>query len=115
MVQDSHIRCAVITPEQKVLETDAAAVVIPAHDGEVGILRDRAPLLCELGMGVMRVEDAGGRSQRVLIDGGFAQVAENEVTVLTEQAALAESIDRDKARADLDAAERMPKDGGGEP
>jgi len=57
----------------------------------LGILRDRAPLMCELGIGQMRYQK-GGATRRLFIDGGFAQVLDNNVTVLTEHAAPAEEI-----------------------
>lgn len=86
------VTVSVITPEQKVLETSAVSVVIPAHDGEIGILRDRAPLMCELGVGELRYT-TDGKTSRVFIDGGFAQVHNNSVVVLTGNALAAEDID----------------------
>jgi len=73
VAEDRPIKFVVVTPERKVLEQTADAVVIPAHDGELGILRDRAPLMCELGIGQMRYQK-GGATRRLFIDGGFAQV-----------------------------------------
>lgn len=108
MSKEAPIDCSVITPEKQVLSTPASAVVFPAHDGLVGILQDRAPLLCELGTGVMRVDVPGGPSKQVFIDAGFAQVLDNQVTILTERAALAEDIHRADAEKELAAAERMP-------
>lgn len=102
------LHCSVITPERQVLETDAVSVVLPAHDGLVGVLDKRAPLLCELGTGVLRVETEAGKSQQVFVDGGFAQVLKNEVTILTERAALAENITADQARKALEEAQAMP-------
>ncbi len=86
MAKQSHLTCSVITPERQVLETEATAVVIPAHDGLIGILRDRAPLLCELGQGVLRVDSVKQGQISVNIAGGFAQVLNNNVIVLTEKA-----------------------------
>jgi F-type H+-transporting ATPase subunit epsilon len=80
---------SVITPERAVLEAEATFVVFPAWDGEVGILRNRAPLLYRLGKGELRVQSpAGNRSLEV--EGGFAQMVENRLTILTEQAREAE-------------------------
>lgn len=85
------IDLVVITPERKVLEETTDSVVIPAHDGELGILPRRAPLMCELGIGALRYQKAG-RTERVMISGGFAQVHHNQVTVLTEQAVTASEL-----------------------
>jgi F-type H+-transporting ATPase subunit epsilon len=91
MAEDKTIRFVVVTPERQVLKEAADFVVIPAHDGEIGVLSDRAPLMCELGIGQMRYQKAGA-THRLFIDGGFAQVLQNDVTVLTANAVLAEEI-----------------------
>ena len=91
MAELKTINFVVVTPEQQVLDGTADSIVIPMHDGELGILPDRAPLMCELGTGQMRYQQAG-RTHRLYIDGGFAQVHDNNVTVLTEHAAPAEEI-----------------------
>ncbi len=96
-------QCSVVTPERAVLETEARSVVFPAHDGEVGILTSRAPLLCQLGIGPLRVETAEG-SHVFVIDGGFAQMVDNKLTILTEQAQEATDIDREASRQALEEA-----------
>lgn len=88
------IHLEVITPERQVLRTEAEAVVIPAHDGELGILHNRAPLMCELGIGRLRYED-NGVEKGVFIDGGFAQVNADVVTVLTPQAYKSEDVTKE--------------------
>lgn len=85
------INLEIVTPERQVLAEPADAVVLPAHDGELGVLHDRAPLLCELGIGQLRYTRAG-RTARFFVDGGFAQVLDNHVTVLTKQAVPAGQI-----------------------
>jgi F-type H+-transporting ATPase subunit epsilon len=91
MAKSKTIDLLVITPERQVLETTTDSVVIPAHDGELGVLRDRAPLMCELGIGQLRYRE-NGDVRRMFIDGGFAQVNQNSVTVLTNAAVSAEQI-----------------------
>ena len=87
--QDIHV--VVITPERQVIEETVDAVVIPAHDGEIGVLHDRAALMCELGIGQLRYTQAG-QTRRLFVDGGFAQVFDNHVTVLTTRALPAEQV-----------------------
>ncbi len=99
------IHCAVITPEQQVLETEAVSVVLPAHDGQIGILFDRSPLLCEMGTGILRINDDKGAEHELYVDGGFAQVLQNEVTILTERAASGGDIIRADAEQELAEAE----------
>lgn len=98
--------CSIVTPERAVLETEAKMVSLPAHDGEMGILRGRAPLLCQLGIGTLRVEGPGG-NQVFFVDRGFAQMVDNKLTVLTEQARRPAEIDADEARKSLDEAQAM--------
>ncbi len=102
MATDGPIECSVITPEEKVLEARVSSVVIPAHDGQIGVLKNRAPLLCELGIGVLTVD-----SEAYYVDGGFAQVLDNRVTILTERAAAAGQIDRAEAAKALSEAEQL--------
>ncbi len=90
-MQAKSIALTVITPERQVLEAQAEAVVIPAHDGELGVLPERAALMCELGIGQLRYTQAS-QTRRLFIDGGFAQVLDNHVTVLTSQALPAELV-----------------------
>jgi F-type H+-transporting ATPase subunit epsilon len=80
---------AVISPERVLFEGTATSVVAPAFDGHVGILQGHAPMAQLLGRGVLRIEggDAGGR--RFNVDGGFLQVVDNVVRVVTEQASVA--------------------------
>lgn len=108
MASKGTLHCSVITPEERVLDTDATSVVLPAHDGQIGIMKDRAPLLCELGIGVLHVEGGYTGAKEYYIDGGFAQVLNNEVTILTEKAAPAAKLSRADAQKDLAAAEAMP-------
>lgn len=86
MAKQSDIKCSVLTPEKQVLDAAATAVVIPAHDGLIGILKNRAPLICELGKGELRIDTVDGKQERIHIEGGFASVRDNEVTILTEKA-----------------------------
>jgi len=97
MADPKTFRCSVVTPERVVLECDARFVALPAHDGEIGLLRSRAPLVCRLAIGKLRVETEAGMAV-YYIDGGFAEMADNELTVLTEDARRADEIDGDEAR-----------------
>ena len=102
----ASFQCTVVTPERKVLECDATFVAFPAHDGEMGVLTRRAPLVCKLGIGTLRVE-APEEKHVMFIDGGFAQVAKNRLTILTEQARKPEDIDATAAERALGEARAM--------
>ncbi|GMU38822.1 MAG: ATP synthase F1 subunit epsilon [Phycisphaerae bacterium] len=106
MAKATTFHCSVITPEREVLSAEATSVVFPAHDGEVGVLVDRAPLLFALGIGILRIDGEKG-SQRFFIDGGFAQMLDNNLTILTSQALSQGEVSSAKAREALAAAEGM--------
>jgi F-type H+-transporting ATPase subunit epsilon len=74
----------VISPEAVLFQGESDSVIAPAHDGEVGILTGHAPMMALLGKGVLRLGGQGGQSFNV--DGGFLQVADNTVRVVTEKA-----------------------------
>lgn len=76
---------SVISPERVLYEGDAESVVAPAFDGEVGILGGHAPMMTLLGRGELRLSAAGGE-RRFSVSGGFLQVADDRVRVVTEQA-----------------------------
>jgi F-type H+-transporting ATPase subunit epsilon len=80
-----HLRVSVVSPERTLYEGEADMVVVPAWDGELGVLRGHAPLLALLGEGTLRVRAADGE-HRFQIAGGFLQVANDVVTVLSEHA-----------------------------
>jgi len=82
MAKNDTFHCSVITPERAVLETDATFVALPAHDGELGVLRNRAPMLYKLGTGELRVETPEGK-HLLFVDGGFAQMVDNRLALLT--------------------------------
>jgi F-type H+-transporting ATPase subunit epsilon len=103
----SLFHVSIITPERAVLEADASFVAFPAWDGEVGILHGRAPLLYKLGTGRLRVEAAGGE-QVFYVDGGFAQMVDDRLTILTQQAKRRDEIDRAAAERALAAARDTP-------
>lgn len=107
MARTDTFHCSVITPERAVLEADATFVAFPAHDGEVGILPGRAPLLYKLGAGELRVQSPQG-NQVLFIDGGFAQMVEDRLTLLTEVAKKIEEIDPAAVEKQLAEAHGMP-------
>ncbi len=107
MANETTFHCSVITPERAVLECEARSVIYPAHDGEMGILVNHAPLMCKLGIGTLRVDATNG-AHVFYIDGGFAQVVDNNCTILTQQARAPKEIRKDQATKALEEARAMP-------
>jgi ATP synthase F1 epsilon subunit len=85
-------KCVVIAPRGKLLDCETASVVFPAHDGKVGVWHNHMPMLCKLGLGIMSVEDVPTDAELspkhtfLLIDGGFAQISNNLVTIIAQDA-----------------------------
>jgi F-type H+-transporting ATPase subunit epsilon len=79
------LNVSVISPEATLYEGTATAVVAPAFDGEVGILTNHAPMITALGRGALRIEGEQG-ARRFTVEGGFLQVVDNQVRVVTERA-----------------------------
>jgi F-type H+-transporting ATPase subunit epsilon len=82
------LKVSVISPEKVLFEGEAAGVVAPAFDGEVGILQGHAPMMTLLGKGSLRLDGSDGE-KRFNIEGGFLQVVENNVRIVTEKAVAA--------------------------
>jgi len=104
-------QCVLVTPEQQVLDETITQAIMPAHDGQIGILTGRSPLLVKLGTGTLRVDLSGGQQRFFVVDGGVAQMKENKLTILSTDAAPAGAINAETARAELAEAEaRKPTD-----
>ena len=88
MAKDS-IHVVVITPEKQVLDTTTDSLIIPAHDGQLGALPNRASLMCQLGDGDLKYRKGSG-FQTIRIHGGFAQIHKNNAIILTEKAEVAD-------------------------
>jgi len=86
-------RCVIVTPEQQALDDSVEQVIIPAWDGQIGILTGHSALLVKLGLGVLRVDFAGGKSKSFMIDGGVAQMKGDHLTIITDDAIAAEDVD----------------------
>src|SRR5437588_12112995 len=105
-----ELHCVVVTPERVLLDEPADFVALPMYDGELGVLPGRAPLIGRLGYGELRVR-RDGAVHRFFVDGGFVQVRDNVVSVLTQRAIAAERIDAAAARQALES----PRSGTGGP
>ena len=87
--------------------------MLPVHDGLMGVLRNHAPMLCKLGAGIMQVKEIAGRSDAFfLIDGGFARISENFVTVLAYDVTTFEGIEVEEAEKIVAKAKEMVIGGG---
>ena len=99
---------SVVTPERETLSTEVRFVALPAYDGELGLLPKRAAHLTQLGSGQLRLEDASGAKRTLFVSGGFAQMVDNKLTVLTDEAREPETIDAAAAEHSLLEAMSLP-------
>lgn len=88
----------VITPDRIVLDETAEAVQIPAIDGLMGILPRHAAMVAALDAGVLTYR-TGGREQVLFVSGGFAEVRDGTVRLVTQAGEQATEIDEERARA----------------
>lgn len=101
---DKKIQCVVVTPEKSLLDDLVDFVALPLYDGELGVLPGRTPLIGRLGYGELRT-NKGDQIERYFIEGGFAQVRDDVVTVLTQRAIPAAEVDPTATAQELEAAE----------
>jgi F-type H+-transporting ATPase subunit epsilon len=101
------LRLEVVTPSRRVLESRASEVRIPGALGELGVLPGHTPLLTSLGTGEVTWID-GETTGRLVVQGGFAEVQPDAVTVLAAIAEAIDEVDVEAARAALvDAQEEL--------
>jgi F-type H+-transporting ATPase subunit epsilon len=102
------LKCIVVTPEKTALDQAAAFVVVPLYDGEFGIGPGHAPVIGRLGFGELRIRQASGTTDRYYVDGGFVQVVDDVVTVLTGRLLRTAEVDASVARRQLEEAMQRP-------
>jgi F-type H+-transporting ATPase subunit epsilon len=100
----------IVTPEKKVVATQAEEVQIPGKNGYLGILPGHAPLITELSVGEVTYREGGG-DQHLALAWGFAEVLPDKVTILAETAERPSEIDVDRARKSKERAEERLTNG----
>ena len=96
----------VIAPDKTVWDGTADEVILPSVTGQLGILSGHASLLTALDTAVMRVKSGKDKWTPIALMGGFAEIDNDEVTVLVNGAELGEKIDREQAQTEFTAAEQ---------
>jgi len=94
----------IITPDKKVLNTEADEIVLPTESGETGILVGHMPMVTKIAAGELRFTHKG-KSDSIAVDHGFAKVLGNSVSVLTEAAIDVVEIDLSAVTAAQERAE----------
>ena len=97
--------CSIITPTETVFDEEVDYASFPAWDGQQGVMAGQSPLLTRLGFGSLRLDFAEGGSRWYLLEGGFAEVKNERLSLLTERATPAEQLSVDEAQAELAEAQ----------
>ncbi len=87
----------VVTPQSAIVSEEAQIVVAPGSEGEFGALKGHTTFLTSLKVGTLRYKDANGKERYLFINGGFAEVLPDKVTILAESAERRQHIDVQRA------------------
>ena len=101
------MKCSVVTPETTVVDAEVQFVVAPLYDGEYGIGENHSPAVGRLGAGELRLTLMDGTVEHWYVEGGFLEVLDNSVSLLTNRAARLESLDVGASRAALSRAQAL--------
>ena len=105
------IEVELVSPEKVLYEGDAEMVVArTVGGGDLAFLPGHTPFLGLLATGRVLVRPESGDDQAIAVHGGFVEVADDRVTILSEVAELAEDIDVDRARRAKEQAEQRARD-----
>jgi F-type H+-transporting ATPase subunit epsilon len=105
MAPTTDLRLVLVTPETTVLDEPVEALRFPLYDGQIGILPGRAPLVGRLGYGELQITTTAGKKS-YFIDGGFVQVKQGAVSLLTNRAQPAANLDVRQAEDELQKAQQ---------
>jgi len=87
------MHCVVVTPDKTVVEQEADFVAIPLYDGEFGVLKGHSPMVGRLGAGELRIKTPSGTTESYFVSGGFVEVLDDEISLLTTEAFPVSEID----------------------
>ena len=91
------IELSVVTPEGQAFHGEAEAVVLPGSEGEFGVLPGHEPFLTALQIGPMTIRKPGGELLHAVVSHGFAEVHDDQVSVMVGSCEFAHEIDRTRA------------------
>lgn len=105
------LEVALVSPERILYTGDADMVVARTPEGEIAFLSGHAPFVGTLEIGAVRVILPDGAQVKAAVHGGFVEVRDNKVSVLSDVAELPEQIDTDRAERALREAEQRCSEG----
>ncbi len=97
---------ALVSPERILFDDEADMVICRTTDGEIAFLTGHAPFMGSLGIALVRIKKADGTEEQAAVHGGFVEVRDDRVSILSDVAELAGQIDVERARRAKEEAER---------
>jgi F-type H+-transporting ATPase subunit epsilon len=105
------LRFDLVSPERALRSGEVHMVVVPGAEGDFGVLAGHAPFMSTIRPGAIQVfDDADSAPARIFIDGGFAEVNEQGLTILAEAALPVEELEPEAIARDLQAAREDLRD-----
>jgi F-type H+-transporting ATPase subunit epsilon len=105
--QGDRLQVRLVTPDRELVDTAADAVELPGRTGYLEVLYGAAPLLTELGTGLVTIHGGGGGDGLYYVAWGFAEVLPNRVTILAESAEKPEEIDATAAQREYERGQKI--------
>ena len=100
------VQFSILTPERAFWNGEAEEIILPTETGEMGVLKNHAPIITGLDVGAMLIR-TNQQWNSIAIMGGFALVKQNGITILANEAQSATTIDADEARKAYDTAQNQ--------
>ena len=110
MAEETTLHVELVAADRVVWSGEATSVIARTVEGDVGILRDHAPMLSLLAYGVVEVQTEDGETWVAAVDDGFLSVALNRVSILSEDAEMSHDIDLERAKQELEQAKQAGSD-----
>ena len=107
------LQVELVSPERILYSGEAEMVVARTSEGDIAFLTGHSPFIGALGVGAVSIRGTDGSEERAAVHGGFVEVSDNRVTILSDVAELASQIDvtrAERARAAAEEALRREHD-----
>lgn len=103
-----------VSPERLLVSTEATAVVLPGSEGDMTVMAMHAPTMTSIRPGIVEVTDTGGKVERYVVFGGFADILPDSCTILAEAAVAASAVTSADVQARIAAARKALDDAQGD-
>ena len=97
----------IISPDRQVIKIETSEVIIPAYEGEIGILKDHIPLITFLRPGLIQIQ---GEDKKYFVEDGTVEFANNNLLILTSTAKEIQELDKNLIDSIISSAENKLAD-----